>query len=383
VETAVAEVKAQLDLGRQGQRYSVGIIHCYYEFLESGVVEALQNALPFDLVGITSISVQTERGIGRMALSLTVFTSDDVIFVTNASREVTDDPEGPVTEMYQEQRKTIEALGGKRPSLLFTFIPFLPTLGADVFIELLNRYSNGIPGFGGLPVSDESSHQNAQVIFRGRGFHASMVSVAVVGNVKPSFYSACISKQSITRQKGLVTEVKRNVLLSVNNIPALDYFQSFGFAKDGTILGIDAIVLIFSMADGTKLQRSALRLTPERGIEMASEIPKGTRLSLAILSADEVLSTTESLMRTITEERGERSVLMYSCAGRFWSLGLHGTEEHEKVREILGNGFPYAFSYCGGEIYPTLSRDCGGGESQDQQGWRMQLQNDTLIVCLL
>ena len=57
VQAAVAEILEQLQ-SRLCQN-SVGIISCYAEFIDSGVVEALCNQLPFDVVGITTIANAT------------------------------------------------------------------------------------------------------------------------------------------------------------------------------------------------------------------------------------------------------------------------------------------------------------------------------------
>jgi hypothetical protein len=66
-------------------------------------------------------------------------------------------------------------------------------------------------------------------------------------------------------------------------------------------------------------------------------------------------------------------MLMYSCAGRNWCLGMNPLAEHEKVKECLGDT-PYHFAYSGGEIFPSRLAD---GRVVNH------LQNDSLIICIL
>jgi hypothetical protein len=58
----------------------VGVLHCGYEFVDEGFVELLNETLPFDTVGCTTIADATNGEYGPELLSLSVLTSDDAAF---------------------------------------------------------------------------------------------------------------------------------------------------------------------------------------------------------------------------------------------------------------------------------------------------------------
>lgn len=57
VADAVAQVMAQLASQGEWLAQGVGIITCYPEFIDSGVVAALSEALPFEVIGVTTRAV--------------------------------------------------------------------------------------------------------------------------------------------------------------------------------------------------------------------------------------------------------------------------------------------------------------------------------------
>ncbi|MDR1319781.1 MAG: hypothetical protein LBJ90_09155, partial [Treponema sp.] len=56
VEGSVSDLLGQLDLDRKRLANSLGIIHCFSDFVDSGVVKALSAKIPFDTVGCTTMS---------------------------------------------------------------------------------------------------------------------------------------------------------------------------------------------------------------------------------------------------------------------------------------------------------------------------------------
>ncbi|MDR2738996.1 MAG: hypothetical protein LBB68_04085 [Treponema sp.] len=55
VDLAVSEILEQLDVPGNLRNNSIGIIACYYEFIETGVVAEICKRLPFDVVGCTTL----------------------------------------------------------------------------------------------------------------------------------------------------------------------------------------------------------------------------------------------------------------------------------------------------------------------------------------
>jgi hypothetical protein len=370
VDLAVSELLGQLDLDQKRLANSLGIIHCYSDFVDSGVVKAISEKLPFDTLGSTTISTSSALGIGPMGLSVTVLTSDDVRFITGVSAPVTDSADAPLSELYGR----ITAGLGEKPAMLMPFIPFLITVGGDEFIEKLDALSGGIPAFGTLAISNEPDYSRSYTFYNGESYLASMALAVIVGDAAaPEFLSVSVNEENILKQKAIITGVTRNILQTVNNIPAVNYLETIGIVKNGDVSGLQAMPFIIYLEDGSLLVRACIGGTGDGSLILCGAVPVNSAIALATMGFEDVISSTEAkVMEALAAAKG-RGILMYSCAGRNWCLGMHPLAEHEKVKECLGDT-SYHFVYSGGEIFPSRLSD---GRVVNH------LQNDSLIICIL
>ncbi|MDR1374038.1 MAG: FIST C-terminal domain-containing protein [Treponema sp.] len=370
VDLAVSELLEQLDLDRRCLANSLGIIHCYSDFVDSGVVKALSEKIPFDTIGSATISVSSSSGISQMGFSVTVLTSGDVRFVCGVSAPVTDSVDAPLTELYGR----IGAGLSEKPAMLMPFIPFLLNAGGDEFIEKLDALSGGIPAFGTLSISNEPDYSRTYTFYNGESYPASMALAALIGNAAPEFLSVSVNEENILKQKAVITGVSRNILQTINNIPAIQYLESMGLVKNGEVMGLQTMPFIIYLKDGSILIRACIGGTKGGGVILCGAVPVNSTVVLATMGFEDVISSTESkVTEALAAAKGRGGILMYSCAGRNWSLGMQPMAEHEKVKEYLKD-IPYHFVYSGGEIFP--SRLSGGGVVN-------HLQNDSLIICIL
>jgi hypothetical protein len=367
-EAAVSELLEQLDMDNTLLANSVGIVHCFSDFLDSGVVKALSDKLPFDIAGTTTMSLSTPSFISDMGLSLTVLTSDSVKFISGISSPVADSVDGPLTELYG----TISAAG--KPSLLIPFIPFMINVGGDEFIEKLDSLSGNIPAFGTLAISNEPDYSKTYTIYRGEGYANSMALVALVGETDPVFLSVSVNDENILKQKAVITGIKRNILQTVNNMPAVNYLESIGFVKNGDVTGLASMPFIIQLEDGSVIVRAAISASEGGGVILCGAAPVNSTLALAPMSQEDVINSTAAKVQEALEKAGGRGILMYSCAARNWALGVQSMAEHEKVKECIGLKTPYQFAYSGGEIFPSFL---------DNGKVVNHLQNDSLIICIL
>jgi hypothetical protein len=369
VDLAVSGLLGQLDLDHKRLTNSLGIIHCYSDFVDSGVVKAISEKLPFDTVGSTTISTSASSTVSDMGLSVTVLTSDGVQFVTGVSAPVTDSAGAPLTELYNR----IAAGLSEKPAMLMPFIPFLINVGGDEFIEELDSLSGGIPAFGTLAISNEPDYSRSYTLYNGEFYTASMVLAAVVGNAAPEFLSVSVNEENILKQKAVITGVNRNILQTVNNIPAVKYLESIGIVKNGDVSGLQAMPFIVYLEDGSLLVRACIGGTGDGSLILCGAVPVNSSIALATMGFEDVISSTDAKVTEALAAAKGRGILMYSCAGRNWCLGMRPLAEHEKVKECLGDT-PYHFVYSGGEIFPSRLSD---GRVVNH------LQNDSLIICIL
>ena len=79
IDEAINEIKDQIDFDSLKKK-SGGLIFCHIDFVESGVVTALCEQLPFNVIGMTSMASADEHGYSLYVLTLTALTSDEVTF---------------------------------------------------------------------------------------------------------------------------------------------------------------------------------------------------------------------------------------------------------------------------------------------------------------
>jgi hypothetical protein len=369
-DAAVSEILKQLDMDHRLLAHSLGILHCYSEFCENGIVKTLCEKLPFDVVGSTTVSLAVPRRISETGLLLTVLTSDTVQFNTGVSGGITDAVEGPVTELC---RRVIDPLPQK-PALLLPFAPFMANVGGDEFIAQIDALSGGIPAFGTVAISNEPDFNRSYTIRNGEYYAAALVLAAMAGDVDPVFMEASIKDERILKQRGVVTGVNRNVITTINGMNAVAYMESIGLAKDGKIPQTVPVALVADLADGSRLVRASLGSNEQGEMVLCGAVPVNSRLALAIMGFEDVVATASGKVAEAAKAAKGRGMLMYSCAARYWVLGLQIWAEFEAVDAHIGGTAPYHLVYSGGEISPQR---LGNGKMVNR------LQNNSLIICIL
>jgi hypothetical protein len=369
VDLAVSELLEHLDLDHRRLANSLGIIHCFSDFVESGVVKAVSAKLPFDTIGCTTMSVSTSSGMSQMGLTVTVLTSGDVRFASGVSAPAGDSVDALLPELYG---RITAGLGGK-PAMLMPFIPFLLNLGGDEFVEKLDALSGGVPAFGTIAISNEPDFSKTSIFYNGESYPSSMALAAIGNGAAPEFLSVSVNEENILKQKAVVTGVNRNILQTINNMPAVEYLESIGLAKCGDVMGIASMPFIIYLEDGSMLVRACFGATGEGALILGGAVPVNSTLALGVMNFEDVMGSTEARVREALALAKDRGILMYSCGGRKLALGMQPMAEHEKVDACLGDR-PYHFVYSGGEVFPSR---LGGGRVVNH------LQNDSLIICIL
>jgi hypothetical protein len=316
------------------------------------------------------MSASTSSGMSQMGLTVTVLTSDDTLFASGVSAPITESVDGPLTDLYN---RITAGLPGK-PVMLMPFVPFLLNIGGDEFVEKLDALSGGVPAFGTMAISSEPDFSRIHIFYNGESYPASMALAAIGGGAKPEFLSVSLDEENILKQKALVTGTSRNILQTINNMPAVKYLESIGLAKDGDVGGIASMPFIIYLEDGSILIRACFGANVEGALILGGAVPANSAVAIGTMGFEDVISSTERKVTEALRAAGGRGLLMYSCGGRKLALGVQSLAEHEKVRDCIAGKAPYHFVYSGGEIFPSV---LGGGKVVNH------LQNNSLIICVI
>ena len=371
VELAVREILEQIRPEETLKKNAVGILSCHYEFAFTGVVEALQEALPFDLVGTVSPAQATPDMADILLLTILVLTSDDVCFRTSCSESLLDAPAEAVAAAYEEA-----AIPGERPALVLPFTAFLPQNSGDEYVSVLSKISGGVPCFGTLAVDDTSMFENCFMIYKGQRCYGKLALLLIYGDVSPKFYVANLSLEKLIERPVLITKSRGHILEEVNGRSMVEFFEAFGLAEASEIsYAMSSIQFMLDYGDGTPLvARVFIAMDDDRNAIFAGHMPEGAAMYMGMFDKEDVLATSsEAMKRIMKDSEGASGALVYSCVSRFMSLGSETLAELTLVMNMLGSEIPFMAAYAGGEICPT---DVSGEKAVNR------FHNDSFVVCV-
>ncbi|MDR3121861.1 MAG: FIST C-terminal domain-containing protein [Clostridiales bacterium] len=376
-DAAVSELLAQLNLEGRLLRHSLGLVSCYAEYIDSGVVKALSDALPFDVIGSTTLASYVKGASGPLSLTLTVLTSDDVYFVTGLTEDITSAEDlSPLRAAYDAAQARL----GERPKFLISFAPLLINVGGDSFTETIDGASGGVPNFGTVAVDHTEDYSQARTLYNGEAHALKYAFALVAGNVAPRFFVATLPPDKVGREKGIVTASAGNQLREIDGAPAIRFLERLGLVtKDGNLFaGMNTFPFVIDFNDNSPpVVRVAFSATPEGYAVCGGNFPVGSTIAVGRIDADDVVNTTSDLVRAAAAAAAEQNsgfLLMFSCVGRYLCMGYEPEREWAAVSGILDEtGIPYHLTYSGGELCPT--EDFGKLTNHNH--------NDTYIICAL
>lgn len=349
-QAAVAEILAALNPEQNLLKNSLGIISCFSDFAETGVLKAICDALPFVCVGATTCLCAAGHEVDQIILAVTVLTSDDCAF---------DAALIPVAEDYERSidsaMKDLLSRSEEKPALLLGYFPLITTLSGDMLLSAIDKATGGIPVFGTLAVDHTMEYVAATTIYNGDAFREAVVLGAVYGKPKISFEIASLNENKIRKQKAIITESNGNVLIGINGKTALEYLEGIGLTRAELSAGVGIVPLIVDHRDGTKpVARGVFGVTPEGHAVCGGTVPVNATLALGRVDKEDVLQTTGDAFTALAEK--DATVLCYSCVARYFVLGADNTAEAKIVKAAAENA-GYLFASSGGEICPLPDAD--------------------------
>jgi hypothetical protein len=349
---------------------TVGIIHCHADFIDEGLLQAICDVLPFETVGCSTTSLADDEATLQYGLSLTILSSDDVYFNTALSPAASEGLDYAMGTVYEELTNSLTEV----PKLIIPFIPFLISTGGDEFISRLNELSNySIPFFGTLPISAESDFSRCYTIHNGRAYVDSTVLLAISGNIVPRFTTTTVTDEELLPITGKITEIDKNLLISIDNIPAEEFIINSGLTPEdvGTMSNLE---LVIDLPTGERLVRNRIANDGNGGVILTGHIPTLGKISFAKIDAGAVVRSSALVAEAAASAADGSGILMYSCIARNWVLTDDATAELDAIRNTVDERSRFSCCYSGGEIYPQVLPNGNIAAT---------LQNSSYTVCLL
>ena len=247
-EIAVSEILEQLNLEKNALKNSVGLLTCSYDFIESGMVKEICKALPFDVIGCTTLTNANNAEAGTFLLCLTVFTADDCRFsavMTDSLRENMEERVGAAVNKAKVEL-------GEAAQMSLALFPMFG-VGGEIMLSALDHALDGLPIFGTVACDqDTAEYSNTYTIYNGECFRDRMSFFLVSGNVKPRFIVAATSEQNLRKQQAVITSSDGCIIKEINNMTASEYFKSIGMIAGRGVEGMSSVPFVVDYGDGSQ-----------------------------------------------------------------------------------------------------------------------------------
>ncbi|MBS2015098.1 MAG: FIST C-terminal domain-containing protein [Deltaproteobacteria bacterium] len=157
----------------------------------------------------------------------------------------------------------------------------------------------------------------------------------------------------------LVTKSNGNVLLELDNKPALELYKKY-LGEEAARLPSSALLfpLVIRRDDGSApLVRTIVGVDDAANtMTFAGDVPEGARAQLMRASHDELVDGAAQAAESARTELSDGFAVLVSCIGRKLLMGQSTADEVEAVADVLGAKCPTIGFYSYGEIAPS----CGG-----------------------
>lgn len=372
-EAACADITGQLANAALGQN-TIGIIACHYEFVLSGAYEAICGALPFPVIGCTTFNQATSCAGGLFALTITVLTSDDVHFATAYAAGLTGEQD-PLTVASSAVSQVLE-WETDSPSMLLSFLSLNLPFSGDGYLRQLDARCPGVPHFGAIATGEDESGDRTFVLCQGKALTDGFAALLCYGPMTARFYYGSFPEERLIAQSTTVTKSHGKWVETLGQQSALDFMKRCGF--EGTQEAKAGLVTIPLMhrreQDEPLIARTMVDFNEEGHALFFGELPEGSVLRIGSATMDELLDVTHGVVQRAVAENGDAAtLLLFSCMGRYISLGMEITSEIDAAQAEIPDGMHFLFTYASGEICPITAH----GETLNR------FHNSSIVVCAL
>jgi len=353
IDEAISEIKNQIDFSAL-KKYSGGLIFCHLDFIDAGVVEALCNELPFDVIGMTSMANADEHGYSLYDLALTVLTSDEVSFSVGMTNGINhDNYESEIDQLYNKIRSNVDS----DPTMIFTFVPYIRDVAGYEVVAAMDKSCHSIPMWGSITSSIDFNYETVQTICNGNALGAGLAMMFVNGPVEPKFIVSSLPKRNISNNRAIVTNSEGAILREINDLPILEYLANIGLIITKENITTTPLMVYY---DGSEkpVALGFYTLFEDGSVLTGGEIPTGTSFAVGSIDSQGIFESAQIGLSQILDCKERQATLLLPCVTRYIMLSPDQESELRLIDETLADsGKAFMMGYSGGEICPMPGPD--------------------------
>ncbi len=370
IEEAIAEIKGQIDFGAL-KKNTGGIIFCHIDFVDSGMVAALCKALPFNVIGMTSMASADEHGYSLFDLTLTVLTSDEVSFEVGMTGSINNDNyQTEIDAMYRKVRAGVS----EDPAMIFTFMPYIRDVSGYEVVSAMDKACGGIPMWGSITNNIDFNYETVQTICNGDALQAGLAMMFLNGPVEPKFIVSSIPERNIANNRAIITDSEGAVLRGINDVPVLEYLADIGLIINKENITTTPLMIYYEGAD-EPVALGFYTLFDDGSVLTGGEMPVGTSFAVGSIDTEGIFESAEAGLAQIEAQKDRGATLLLPCVTRYIMLAPDQESELRLIQtRLTATGKPFMMGYSGGEICPMPGLD---GKLHNR------FHNYTFCACLL
>ena len=350
LEDGISELLGQIDLGSL-RKNSVGMITCHLDFINSGIISELSRKLPFEFIGMTTLASANKYGQSMYAFSLTVLTSDDVVFETCMSASL--DAGNYKEEIKAVYENTVKKLPAQ-PSVIFSFFPFSKEVDGALLHKSLDEICGGIPFWGSLGCNVDGSMENCAIFHNDKVNKAGLAMILVQGPIDPEFVDVSLPSENIEKTRGQITKSEGSILREINGIPAQKYLETLGIiVSEGA--PIITPLMVYYEGNTEPVALGMYAVLEDGSFLCGGEMPVGAFIAIGEITSNGILSSSEEGINRILNSKKRNGVLFLPCISRYLMLAPNQSDELALIISKMENGkvMPFMIGYSGGELCPV------------------------------
>jgi hypothetical protein len=353
VDDGITGILRQINLGAL-KKNSVGLVTCHSDFINSSFIGELCKKLPFDIIGMTTIASANQHGQGMFSLSLTVLTSDDVVFETAMANSL--EPGNyyeKVKAVYSEAVKKFSA----DPSMILTFFPFIYDISGTQMHKDLDEICGGIPFWGSIASGPDVQTGHWFVFRNGDIDSKGLAMILLHGQVNPEFIVISLPAENIQKTRGRITSSEGCCLREIDGIPVLKYLENIGIIIQKEV-PVTIPLMVYYEGSAEPVALAIYAVNDDRSLMCAGEMPVGATVAIGEITVEGTLASTEECMERIKKTGKRDGALFLSCITRYILLTPIHDREMSLVADKMEKGrlMPFSMAYSHGEICPVKDR---------------------------